>query len=76
MTNEATADRPERRKLQMLTAQEVSDLLRISERQVWRFATLAEAGLSEFPRPRRLSAKIVRFRQNDLERYEETQEHG
>jgi len=55
--------------LRLLTVRQVGDLLGISPRTVWRLSALAEIGRSAFPRPLRLSAKVVRWRARDVQAY-------
>jgi len=55
--------------LKLLSVKQVADLLGVSPRTCWRLAAAAEAGLSSFPRPLRLSAKCVRWRLGDLRAY-------
>jgi len=49
---------------ELLTVQQVSQLLKVSVRSVWRLATAGQ-----LPKPVRLSAKLVRWRRVDLERH-------
>ena len=53
----------------LLTVSQVSHLLSIHERTVWRFSAASEAGLSQFPKPIRLAAKTVRWRLSDVQAY-------
>jgi len=54
---------------QLLTCRDVSRLLRIHVRSVWRAAGLAEAGQSSFPKPIRLGPRTVRWKLADIEAY-------
>ena len=60
---------------QCLNVKQVCERLGISESTVWRYAGLAEAGQSDFPRRRRIGRKLVRFLEADLQKYVEAQEH-
>ena len=62
--------------LRLLNVGQVSKLLGISVRTIWRLSALAEIGRSSFPPPLRLSAKCVRWRLADLRRYLETLSGG
>jgi len=55
--------------LRLLTVREVSELLGLSVRSVWRLAALREAGRSAFPPPLRLSPRCVRWRVSDIKAY-------
>ena len=55
--------------LRLLNVGQVSKLLGISVRTIWRLSALAEIGRSSFPPPLRLSAKCVRWRLADVRRY-------
>jgi len=55
--------------LRLLSVREVAELLGISVRSCWRLSALAEAGHGTFPRPLRLSAKVVRWRARDVQAY-------
>jgi len=48
----------------LLTVREIADALHISERQVWRLCMLPG-----FPKPLKLSARVVRFHADDLAAY-------
>ena len=52
----------------LLSVREVAELLGVSPRWVWQRAAMAEAGLEcrAFPRPIRLSAKLIRWRASDV----------
>lgn len=54
---------------QLLRVKDVAEMLRLHVRTVWRLSGLAEAGLSDFPRPLRLGPKSVRWRMSDIECY-------
>jgi len=58
--------------LRLLRVGEVSELLGLSVRSVWRLAALGEAGRSAFPPPLRLSPRCVRWRARDIEAYLES----
>jgi len=67
-SREMTADRTTP-SCQLLTVRKVACLLSLHPRSVWRLTGLAEAGLSDFPRPLRLGPKSVRWRLSDVEDY-------
>ena len=54
---------------QLLTCRDVSRLLRIHIRSVWRSAALAEAGKGDFPIPVWLGPKTIRWKLQDIEAY-------
>jgi predicted DNA-binding transcriptional regulator AlpA len=54
---------------QLLTIKDVSAMLKIHARTVWRLSALAEAGQGSFPKPLRLGEKTVRWRLADVEAY-------
>ncbi len=54
---------------QLVTVKELSKLLQLHQRTIWRLSGLAEAGLSDFPRPLRLGPKTVRWRLTDVAAY-------
>ena len=53
----------------LLNVKQVAKVLGIHERTVWRLAGLAEMGEGNFPKPLRIGAKTVRWRQKELEAY-------
>lgn len=55
----------------LLDVDQLAAALGISRRLIWNLAAKAEAGVDcgGFPRPVRLSARVVRWRQSDVERY-------
>jgi predicted DNA-binding transcriptional regulator AlpA len=54
---------------QLFTIKEVCGLLKIHPATAWRLSAMAEAGHGDFPKPLRLSAKIVRWRASDVSAY-------
>ena len=57
------------RSSQLITAQELADILRIGQRTCWRLATQAEAGEGSFPKPLRIGPRMARWRLSDVEAY-------
>lgn len=55
--------------LRLLDVREVAELLGIAVRTAWRLLALAESGQGDFPKPVRLTPKIVRWRLTDVEQY-------
>jgi len=55
--------------LRLLNVGQVSELLGVSVRTIWRLSALAEIGRSSFPPPLRLSPKVVRWRARDVQAY-------
>lgn len=53
----------------LLTAKQVSQLLGVGERTVWRMTSRARAGCGHFPRPIRVGPRAVRWRWQDVEKY-------
>jgi len=53
----------------LMAARDVAAVLGVGERTVWRLTSRAEAGFGCFPRPVRLSARTVRWRWEDVEKY-------
>ena len=55
----------------LLTAKELSRVLGVGERTIWRMASRSRAGggCEEFPRPIRISSKAVRWRWQDIDEY-------
>lgn len=55
----------------LLDVRQLGDALRLSVASCWRLSALAEAGLEAggFPRPIRLSARVVRWRLCDVSAY-------
>ena len=54
---------------QLLTIKDLSSLLKRSQRECWRQAAAAEAGLCKFPLPLRLGPKTIRWRLLDVQNY-------
>ena len=55
--------------VQLMDVKQLAAALGIHERTCWRQAALAEAGLSDFPKPLRLGPKTVRWRLSDVQAY-------
>jgi len=55
--------------LRLLNVGQVSELLGVSVRTIWRLSALAEIGRSSFPPPLRLSPRCVRWRLADVRQY-------
>ncbi|MBM4032825.1 MAG: hypothetical protein FJ291_13695 [Planctomycetes bacterium] len=56
--------------VRLLTVNEVSDLLRLSPRSIWREAARAEAGLTSFPKPFTIGGgRLRRWRLADVRSY-------
>jgi predicted DNA-binding transcriptional regulator AlpA len=53
----------------LLNVRQVAEILGVHERTVWRFASLAEAGASAFPKPIRIAERTVRWREDDVMAY-------
>ena len=53
----------------LLTVGELSDLLKLSPRSLWRMAALSEAGQSDFPRAITVGPKLRRWRAVDVAGY-------
>lgn len=53
----------------LLTVGEVAELLRLSQRSVWRFAAHAAAGLERFPVPITIGPRLRRWRALDVAEY-------
>ena len=53
----------------MFNAKQMAELFGIHTRTVWRLASLAEIGQSDFPKPMRIAPKTVRWRSVDVEKY-------
>jgi predicted DNA-binding transcriptional regulator AlpA len=54
---------------QLLTVKQLAGLLCVDVRSCWRLVSRAEAGLGDFPKPLRLSAKTIRWRLTDVEAF-------
>lgn len=54
---------------QLLTAQELSNMLKLHPRSCRRLGRQAEAGLVDFPKPLRITPKTVRWRLSDVQAY-------
>jgi predicted DNA-binding transcriptional regulator AlpA len=55
--------------VQLLDVREVAELLRMHPRSIWRLASQAESGRSDFPKPLRIGPKTVRWRLTDVQAY-------
>ena len=53
----------------LLTARDVSCVLGVGERTVWRLTSRSRAAFGAFPQPIRIGGKIVRWRWQDVEKY-------
>ena len=53
----------------LMTARDVSRVLGVGERTVWRMASRSRAGRGPFPKPIRIGGKAVRWRWEDVEHY-------
>ena len=54
---------------QLLTVKDMSALLKLHMRTIWRMTGQAEDGHCDFPRPLRLGGKTVRWRATDVAAY-------
>ena len=61
---------------QLLTVKQLATMLEIHARTCWRLSALAEAGLSDFPKPLRIGPKTVRWRLSDVQAYLATLAEG
>ena len=53
----------------LLTVREISRVLRLGQRTIWRLTSLSRAGVGAFPQPVRIGEKTVRWRWEDVEEY-------
>ena len=53
----------------LMTAQQVAEVLNIGQRTVWRMTSRADGGYGNFPKPKRISPKTVRWRWEDIQKY-------
>ena len=61
---------PEHDDCQLLTVRELSALLRLSHRTIWREAAKGEAGLSPFPTPLTVAGgRLKRWRLSEVQAY-------
>jgi predicted DNA-binding transcriptional regulator AlpA len=66
---EDTMERSEAKGPRLLRIQELAQVLGVHERTCRRLTAEAEAGQGDFPRPVRISRRVVRWRREDVERY-------
>lgn len=62
--------------VQLLSARQLSEALRISERTIWRRVARTEAEIDDFPLPIRLAARTLRWRLSDIAAYLTRLERG
>ena len=53
----------------LMTVQQVAAVLNVGQRTVWRMTSRAEAGFGNFPKPKRIASKTVRWRWDDIQKY-------
>ncbi len=53
----------------LMTVEQVASVLNVGQRTVWRMTSRAEAGVGNFPKPKRIASKTVRWRWEDIQNY-------